>query len=130
MLSRLQVEQTFLTKHAHVPTRQLTAALNVGAQGDGDVMCNMFRHMIFNWLPIEPPFEFHKSDVVQVESRTDCGLLWNCVMLDQTTVQIHPTWDDAQLERDEVKDIIDDLSKIENLFATEETWTKKVGDVV
>ena len=103
MLSKLQAEQLHLNKHAYAPQHHLAEALNKENEGEGEFFKDAFKRQIFNWLPVPPSWEFQGLRKVQIESRTDCGLLWNFVMLDQTTVNVNPTWDDAQLRRSEVE---------------------------
>jgi hypothetical protein len=78
MLARLQAEQQLLNKHAYAPSRQVAEALDAFGGGDGQFHLEAFKRQIFNWLPIPPEFEHKRLKVEQVESRTDCGLLWNC----------------------------------------------------
>lgn len=68
--------------------------------------------------------------VEQIDSRTDFGLLLNCIMIDRTTLQIHPTWDDAQLSRKEIQVMLNELLRISECFAREENWSRDVGEVV
>ena len=130
MLLRLQAEQQELNKHAYTPHHQLIAALNRENEGEGEFFREASRRQIFNWLPVSPNWELEGLRKVQVESRTDCGLLWNFVMLDQTTTMVNPTWDDAQLRKSEVEAMAGEILRVGELFATEENWTKKVGSVV
>lgn len=130
MLTRLQNEQHLLNKHAYAPNGPLTDALNKTGNGDGEFMNDASRRQVFNWLPTEPEFKYEMLKVEQIESRTDCGLLWNCVMVDRTTVQIHPTWDDAQLRRTEVQEMLDELLRISEAFAREENWGRRIGEVL
>jgi hypothetical protein len=51
-------------------------------------------------------------------------------MIDRTTLQIHPTWDDAQLSKKEVQGMLDELLRISELFATESNWDKKIRTVL
>jgi len=67
---------------------------------------------------------------MQIEATDDLGLLWNCVMLDRETVQIHPTWDDAQLRQVEVKGMLHEILDIAEKLARKENWSKSLGDVV
>ena len=127
MLKRLQAEQQDLNKHAYAPMNQLVAALNEGNTKDGDFMRDAFKRQIFNWLPTSPMLDFEKLKRAQIESRTDCGILWNCIMMDQTTLQINPTWDDAQLMKVEVEKMLEEILKTAAAFATEANWENHVS---
>lgn len=63
---------------------------------------------------------------VLVESRMDCGLRCNFVMLDQMTAMINPTWGDAQLRMSEVEVMTREILRVGELFASEESWANKV----
>ncbi|KAE9367431.1 acetyl-CoA synthetase-like protein [Stipitochalara longipes BDJ] len=130
MLSRLQAEQQHLNKHAYAPHHHLVAALDKGIEGEGEFFMGAFKRQIFNWLPVPSGWEFKGLRKVQIESRTDCGLLWNFVMLDQTTVNVNPTWDDAQLRRSEIEEMGNEILRIAREFATAGNWGKKVGSVI
>jgi hypothetical protein len=108
----------------------LIAALEREKGGEGAFLKDAFKRQIFNWLPVPPSWEFKGLRKVKIESRTDCGLLWNFVMVDQTTTMVNPTWDDAQLRKIEVEAMAREILRVGELFATEENWTKKVGSVV
>ncbi|KAF8857135.1 acetyl-CoA synthetase-like protein [Acephala macrosclerotiorum] len=151
MLTRLQAEQYDLNRHAYAPMNQLVAILNgyhpdretlnfdgkvKGSAwietegGDGDFVRDAFKRQAFNWLPVAPVFEYKRITKVQVESRTDVCVLWNCIMMDQTTLAINPTWDDAQLYTEEVEGMLDEILKLSEKFALEENWEKKVGEFI
>jgi len=151
MLARLQTEQYELNRHAYAPMNQIVAALNgyeterevpnfdgkvkgaawiEGEGGEGDFMRGAFKRQIFNWLPVPPMFEYNRLQKVQVESRTDVGCLWNCIMLDQTTLLVNPTWDDAQLYLEEVEGMLDEILRLAEKFAMEDNWEKNVGDFI
>ncbi|KAK0099513.1 hypothetical protein ONS96_008351 [Cadophora gregata f. sp. sojae] len=130
MLRRLQDEQKLLNKHACAPKRQLIEAMNDAVPGEGDFFSDAFRRQIFNWLPISPVWDMKRLVNVQVESRTDCGVLWNCIMVDQRTVKVHPTWDDAQLRRVDVERMMGEVLRVAEAFAREENWGKTVSQIV
>ncbi len=51
-------------------------------------------------------------------------------MLDQRTVSVNPTWDDAQLGKREVEEMCREVLRMAEVFATKENWEKNIGDVV
>jgi hypothetical protein len=131
----LQNEQQPLNKHAYAPLNALVAALNRGVEGEGAFMSDAYQRHVFNWLPRqngEPGdgYGLKKLKNVQIEATDDLGLLWNCVMLDRVTVQIHPTWDDAQLRQVEVKGMLDEILGIAEKLARKENWSRSLGEVV
>ncbi|KAH9210763.1 hypothetical protein DL95DRAFT_370521 [Leptodontidium sp. 2 PMI_412] len=130
MMQRLQAEQKFLNKHAYAPMRQLVASMNEAIPGEGDFYSDAFRRQIFNWLPVAPVWSLERLKNMQVESRTDCGILWNCIMMDQTMLKINPTWDDAQLRRVEIEEMMAEILRVAEAFATEENWGKAISQVV
>ena len=130
MMRRLQEEQKFLNKHAYAPMRQLVAAINQAVPGEGDFFGDAFRRQIFNWLPVAPSWNMEKLVNMQVESRTDCGVLWNCIMMDQTTLKMNPTWDDAQLRRVDIEEMMNEILRVAEAFAKEENWVKTISQIV
>lgn len=130
MLSRLQAEQLNLNKHAYAPQHHLIAAMEREKEGEGAFLTDALKRQIFNWLPVPPSWELKGLRKVQIESRADCGLLWNFVMVDQTTTMVNPTWDDAQLRKSEVEEMAREILRVAEEFATIGNWGKKVGSVV
>jgi hypothetical protein len=94
----------------------------------------VFKRQSFNWLLVSPDWELEGLRKVQVESRVDCGLLWNWnfVMLGQMTTLVNPTRDDAQLRESEVEVMAREILRVWEVSATatEENLTKTVGSVV
>lgn len=123
LLRRTQAEQADINKHAHAPFDDIIARLNEDGSGDGDVMSDIRRRQIFNWLPGSPD-GFERLRKIQQVSRTDVGILWNCLQLDQTHVQVMPSWDDAQLTPDEVEDMLAGVCKVVEALATEANWSR------
>ena len=44
---------------------------------------------------------------MQMQSRSDVGVLWNCRMRDLVTVQVTASYDDAQLKTKEVEEVVE-----------------------
>jgi hypothetical protein len=135
LLESLQSEQQLLNKHAYAPLNALVAALDKGIEGEGAFMSDAYQRHIFNWLPthngeLGDGYGLKKLKNVQIEATDDLGLLWNCVMLDRETVQIHPTWDDAQLRQVEVKGMLDEILDIAEKLSRKENWSKRLEEVV
>lgn len=120
----------FLNKYTYAPNRQLVAAMNEAIPGEGDYFENAFRIQIFDRLPVTPSWNLEKLKNMQVESRTDSGILWNCIMMNQTTLKINPTWDVAQLRRVEIKAMKADILRLGEAFATEKNRGKSISQLV
>ncbi|CAG8975463.1 hypothetical protein HYALB_00004779 [Hymenoscyphus albidus] len=112
LLTKLQEEQEGLNTHTHVPYDQLIERLNESDNKSGDVIVEIIRRQIFNWLTGGLPVEYKCLQNVQTVSRADVGLLWNCKMLDEDTLQVHLSWDDAQLSCSEADEILEELLEI------------------
>nr|POF01368.1 putative acyl-coa synthetase yngi [Quercus suber] len=129
-MKQLQEEQELLTTHQHAPFTDVVDALNQDRSGDGDVMVDIWRRQIFNWLPRTSGASFKKLRKMQQISRTDVGILWNCMQLDARSVQIMPSWDDAQLAPGEVKDLLSGLLNIAECLSSSNSWGLTVKDIV
>lgn len=119
-LHRIQEEQMTINQHAQAPFMNIVAKLNESGEGDGDIMYDVWRRQIFNWLPFLPQFERLRR--VQQISRADVGILWNCMQVEQTQVMVMPSWDDAQLTPTEVKKMLADIIQLAGALATEANW--------
>lgn len=124
LLQRLQAEQDDLNAHSHAPFAQVIQALG---PEDGPVMADIHRRQIFNWLPASsgPDTKVLKSRGLW--SRTDNGVLWNCVQQAQDTVRAMVRWDGAQLTTPEARSLLDEMVEIAEALATPETWTQPCG---
>jgi hypothetical protein len=135
LLESLQNEQQLLNKHAYAPLNALVAALDKGIKGEGAFMSDAYQRHMFNWLPthngeLGDGYGLKKLESVQIEATDDLGLLWNCIMLDRETVQIRPTWGDAQLGQVEVKGMLDEILCIAEKLSRKENWSKRLEEVV
>jgi hypothetical protein len=100
--------------------------LNDGGSNDGDVMEEILRRQIFNWLPGGMATEYQCLQPVQILSRTDVGLLWNCKMVEEDVLQVHLSWDDVQLGREQASVLLGELVDVAERMAKEENWEKGV----
>lgn len=91
-------------------------------------MEDILRRQIFNWLP-GGHTEYKSLQLVQMLSRTDVGLLWNCKMGEGENLQIHASWDDAQLSSKEVEMLLDELVTVTRYVSHAENWHKKISEV-
>jgi hypothetical protein len=82
---RLQAEQRTLNKHAYAPHHHLSVALNKENEGDGEVFMEAFilRDRVLIGCLFLLTGSLSELRKVQGGSRTDCGLLWNFVMLSE-----------------------------------------------
>jgi len=129
ILRKLQAEQAGPNEHSHAPYYSLLKELNASEGKDGDMMEEVLRRQIFNWLPGGAP-EYKSLERLSMLSRTDVGLLWNCTMPEQDLVQVHASWDSAQLKHIEVKDMLTELVEVAEKLAMKENWAIKLGDIL
>ncbi|KAH7408065.1 hypothetical protein BKA64DRAFT_438716 [Cadophora sp. MPI-SDFR-AT-0126] len=97
MMNRLQREQSGLNKHSAAPYYSVIEKLNTDGCSDGSMMEEVLRRQIFNWLPGGLAGNLKNLESIQKIGRPDLGLLWNCSMSGQQTLDVHVIWDDAQL---------------------------------
>jgi hypothetical protein len=69
------------------------------------------------------------DEVVSMISRTDVGILWNCSMPARDEVQVHASWDSAQLQKTEMDKLLKELVDLIEQLADRETWLKRVVDL-
>lgn len=125
LLIRVQSEQAELTAHESAPL--FSVVKNLG-EDDRNVMEDVMNRQAFNWLP--PMTSGYRSmQRKQILSRADIGLLWNCVMVERDTVCVMPSWDDAQLRRSEVEEILGVYLDIAEQLAKKDNWEKTIGEL-
>lgn len=129
LLLRLQTEQKELKIHTHAPYDQLLDRLNDGSRRDGEITAEIIRRQIFNWLPGGNATEYKSLQKIQIVSRADCGLLWNCTMPSDDTLQVHLSWDDAQVGGGEAEEYLKELLAITEQISKINNWGKVVGDL-
>jgi hypothetical protein len=112
-LKRLQKEQEYLSSEAHTPLDAIKAELRkdaVSGQNDADMVDDLLRRQVFNWLPPTRQ-DFKEIQVVQITSRSDVGILWN-FRAESGKVSVNASYDDAQLKASEVSKAIGVLFRI------------------
>jgi hypothetical protein len=117
-----------LNEHAHAPYYALVQELNKGEGRDGDVMEEVLRRQMFNWLP-GGEAEYKSLERFSMLSRTNVGLLWNCTVPEQDVVQIHASWYDAQLKLEEIKDVLKEVVDVAEALAREGSWGKRISEL-
>lgn len=120
----LQEEQVLFNKNAHAPYYNLLRELGE----DSDVVEEVLRRQIFNWLP-GGATEHKCFKLVSKFSRTDVGILWNCTMKGDE-VRVHVSWDSAQLNVTEVQELLNQLVRLVEQLGKSESWGKFIGDLV
>ena len=128
MLQSLQDEQVLLNKHVHAPHDTMVREMNKREGNAGDVMEEVLRRQVFNWLP-GGALTWKRLQVVSMISRTDVGILWNCSMPARDEVQVHASWDSAQLKKTEMDELLKELVDLIEQLADRETWLKRVVDL-
>ncbi|THY41286.1 acetyl-CoA synthetase-like protein [Aureobasidium pullulans] len=127
-LKHLTSEQEELTKHVHAPLLTIRDALSTA---DAETMEQVRRRQIFNWLPRSSGLdEYTNLNRVQLWSRTDVGILWNCTAIDGDEVKIHVSWDDAQLNEDEIDKLLSKFGGMVEMLSVNTNWEKDVNDLV
>lgn len=127
LMRRFQDEQSFLNKHHHAPLHDIADALG---KEEGDMYIDMTRRQIFNWLPTAAGSQFQRLRRVQLLSRADVGLQWNCMQLENESVMVMPTWDDAQLTLDEVQEMTEELISIAETVTKKGSWDMKLEKII
>ena len=129
MLLKLQEEQSGINTYSHAPYDQLIDRLNEGDSEDGDVVVEIIRRQIFNWLPPSLAIHYKSLQRVHLVSRADVGILWNCSMVDEETLQVAMSWDDAQLSGKEALELLQELLVVIEQVSKAENWERTVGEL-
>lgn len=124
MLQALREEQALLNEYSHAPYFDLLRELGE----DGDTVEEVLRRQIFNWLPGGAP-EHKCLELISKLSRTDVGILWNCTMKEQDVVQVHASWDSAQLRVTDVEELLEQLMNLIGRLARSENWDMTIQDL-
>jgi hypothetical protein len=129
MIHRVNEEQRLLTQHAHVPLFAIQKGLG---DADGSNLIDVMRRQIFNWLPGSKSLANRGNEEeifqrVQMQSRSNVGILWNCGMVDQETFQMTASYDDAQLRKVEVEEAVEKLFDIARWITEPRNWEVVVG---
>ncbi|KAK5121564.1 hypothetical protein LTR85_004736 [Meristemomyces frigidus] len=123
-------DQELLTEHAHAPLLEVQKRLGE----EGTHLVDVMRRQIFNWLPgmREQGGQARPHDPqllrVQLQSRSDVGMLWNCGLIDDKIFQMNASYDDAQLRAQEVGEIIERYFEIAAWITDPLHWSESVGD--
>jgi hypothetical protein len=129
MLLKLQKEQSGINMYSHAPYDQLIDRLNEGDSKDGDVVVEIIRRQIFNWLLPALAINYKSLQRVQLVSRADVGILWNCSIVDKETLQVAMSWDDAQLSGKEALELLQELLVVIKQVSKTENWERTIGEL-
>jgi hypothetical protein len=105
LLRRSHREQVDLNRHQNAPLYAVMEQLNSDGGKDGDVVEEILRRQIFNWLP-GGKMQYECLERISMLSRTDVGLLWNCKVPERDVVQVHAIWNSAQLKAAEIEELL------------------------
>ncbi|KAF1819461.1 acetyl-CoA synthetase-like protein [Dissoconium aciculare CBS 342.82] len=130
-IHRINDEQQLLTRHAHAPLFEIQKRL----REDGKDLIDIIRRQIYNWLPrMQGGSASETADSslqrIHIQSRSDVGLLWNCGLVDEHTIQVNASYDDAQLSVSEVEEALDLLFIILRKITDPEHLDDSIGSVL
>ncbi|CAD6590215.1 MAG: hypothetical protein ASARMPRED_004678 [Alectoria sarmentosa] len=101
-LHRLQEEEEQLIRYARSPLSRIQAPLRAAGEEDEDSLSEsdnalfdyIMRRQMFNWLP-NIHTEHRMIKTIQVESRSDFGLQWDCAHVGVGRVKVNASPDNA-----------------------------------
>jgi hypothetical protein len=116
-------------KHVYAPHDTLVREMNKREGNTGDVMEGR--------APAEAYFQLASGrhpDVEEVTSgsmvsRSDVGILWNCSMPARDKVQVHESWDSAQIKTTEMDELLEELVDLIEQLANRESSLNRVVDL-
>ena len=132
---RVNEEQKEMTTYAHAPLYAIRTMLESEQIQSGpensDVLDCLFIRQVFNWLPgTASKIDNHPKNLkqLQLDTRSNLGLKWNCGFEDEERMFISATWDCAQLRATEVAAAADVFARAVEWFTTPENWDRTLGD--
>ncbi|KAH9886597.1 acetyl-CoA synthetase-like protein [Xylariomycetidae sp. FL2044] len=133
-LARMHEEHEELGRHAHAPWTKVLEGLG-GAEAEAaiDASCRQ----TFVWdvslrlmnQRAEDLMGFERIRVIGRWDWADCGIYWNCCMLDKENMGVIATWDTAQMNDSEVDDHCDVLADVVRRLADRGNLDKGLGEV-
>ncbi|KAL8961911.1 MAG: hypothetical protein Q9193_001606 [Seirophora villosa] len=120
LLSRMQAEQTELTKHANAPLRRIIDTLNASGTGAGD--------MFLTWIP---GFlgEYERLKVAQIAIRCVAGLVVVAGLggPTATTFMLSMRWDVANYSRAKTQEFVEHVEAAIIWLTTKDNWDVPVS---
>ncbi|KAI0477121.1 hypothetical protein GGR56DRAFT_665271 [Xylariaceae sp. FL0804] len=131
LLARMGSEHEELGRHAHAPWRQVLDAL--GGE-EAAVAEDAAMRQTFVWdvsLRLMDP-QFSDYQALRVVGRydwADCGLFWNCCMLDKANMMVVASWDTAQMNDAEMDGHCDALADAVRRLADPANLDRRLAEV-
>lgn len=128
-LTRLREEQREIDLYSHVPMAAVLDRLEDPA--DVETVRDVLQRQIYDWLPAARPVEQIENtlteekretsdtkeassmDLLECLGRTDLGIVWFPTLINEDTLHLDATWDNAQLRASEVNEAM-----LKFMFAT------------
>lgn len=157
-LKRMQETQVLLTQNAGAPLEKIYERLERedGGEGAGDMMIDVMRRQILNWVPGLAQILTAKGNLgrnfrgIKTSLMTDEGFIWiageltdsHCASVlavaltaytgmggpDGSTVYLKAIFDDANILTEEGEEWVDEVSKILLWVSNKKNWHRRVGD--
>ena len=130
-LSRIQAEQTELTKRSHAPWRRIMEKLDALHPGEAaeEIIPETHQTQFLTWVP---GFlgDYEKIRVVQIAIRAALGLVFVAGLggPQATTYMISLRWDAVNYSRDEVEKFVKDVEMAVGWLLEGDNWALPVGD--
>lgn len=117
-LIRLQEDQREIDLYSHAPIASILDRLEDPA--DVETVRDVLQRQIYDWLPAARPVEQSETtpgvenketsatntassmEILECLGRTDLGIVWFPTLIDEDTLHLEATWDNAQLRASEV----------------------------
>jgi hypothetical protein len=114
-LIRLQEDQREIDLYSHAPIASILDRLEDPA--DVETVRDVLQRQIYDWLPAARPVEQDETtavgdqetaeaassmEILECLGRTDLGIVWFPTLIDEDTLHLEATWDNAQLRASEV----------------------------
>ncbi|KAF1356316.1 hypothetical protein BDV97DRAFT_394251 [Delphinella strobiligena] len=134
-LARVVETQKQLTRYAGAPLREVYDRLEAHATGQGDMMVDVMRRQILNWVPglgrlvaARGRSSEHLTNI-KISLMTDEGFIWVAGMggSDGSTVYLKAVFDDANVKTEEGALWVEQVGKILLWMTDEKNWYRRVS---
>ncbi|KAI1341227.1 acetyl-CoA synthetase-like protein [Xylariaceae sp. FL0016] len=130
LLARMTQEHEELGAHAHAPWLKIVEGLGNEAEAVVDASYRQTFVWDVSLRMLDPStMDFQVLKVVKRFDWADCGIFWNCCMLDKSSMMIVASWDTAQMNDVEVEGYCDTLADIMRRLADVNNFDKSLRDV-
>ena len=128
LMKRVDLDQSECSKWPHIPSSRMQASLGEDRAAYNECRTRQFFNWLHTWQGEDQGPERRKLHVLQSERMFNIGVLWNCGMINRTTLRMCALYDDCQMTHEEMNEATDCFLAMADWIHRPENWDRSVAE--